>query len=343
MVRILHAADLHLDSPFSGLTPEQAAERRWLQRQLLAHIAELAGERQCDLLLLAGDVFDGARVCPETIEAMVRAFGRFRGHVFIAPGNHDPYHDRSPWALTVWPENVHIFTGKAEAVELPDCRVWGGAFTSPECYDGLPTVRPYGKPQIGVFHGDPETPGPYRWLSAEEIGGCGLDYLALGHIHRTQLPKRVGNTWVGWPGAAMGRGFDECGERGVCYTELDRGGCRTEFLPLPGPRYEKITVAYGETPKLPADSKEVICRLTVTGEADDPDFDGLRAALAPKFLSLELRDETVPVRDIWAAAGDGTLRGLTLSALKRQWDSGEADAALAARYVLAALEGRESP
>ena len=343
MVRILHAADLHLDSPFSGLTPEQATQRRKHQRRLPALIVDLANQRHCDLLLLAGDVFDGARVCPETVEALVRAFVRFEGQVFIAPGNHDYYHDRSPWAITAWPENVHIFTGKAEAVELPECRVWGGGFASAECYDGLPAVVPDGNLQIGVFHGDPEQSGPYRYFSAEELAGSGLDYLALGHIHRTQLPKKAGRTWYGWPGVALGRGFDECGVHGVFCVELDHGRCEAEFVPLPGPRYEKITVAYGDTPTLPADSGNVICRLTVTGEADGPDFDGLKAALESKFLALELRDETVPARDLWAACGDGTLRGLTLSALKKQYDSGDETAALAARYVLAALEGGETP
>ena len=117
MLRILHAADLHLDSPFSGLTPEQAAARRRLQRQLPGQLVDLALERRCDVLLLAGDVFDGARVCPETVEALVRAFSRCAIPVLIAPGNHDPYHDRSPWALTVWPEHVYIFTGAPEAVQ----------------------------------------------------------------------------------------------------------------------------------------------------------------------------------------------------------------------------------
>ena len=55
MIRFLHAADLHLDSPFSGLTPEQAAQRRKLQRQLPALIVDLANQRHCDLLLLAGE------------------------------------------------------------------------------------------------------------------------------------------------------------------------------------------------------------------------------------------------------------------------------------------------
>ena len=342
MVRILHAADLHLDSPFSGLSPEQAARRRTLQRQLPGTIVDLANERGCQLLLLAGDVFDGARVCPETVDALVRAFARFRGRVFVAPGNHDYYHDRSPWAMTRWPENVHIFTGPAEAVDLPECRVWGGAFPAPECYGGMPKAQPCGKPRIGLFHGDPETPGPYRYLSAADVETCGLDYLALGHIHKPRLPKKLGNTWYGWPGVTMGRGFDECGVHGVFYTELD-GGCKTEFLPIPAPRYEAITVPYGQTPALPADSETVLCRLTITGEADEPDFAALRAALEPKFLALDLRDETVPARDLWAACQDGTLRGLALSALKKRFDTGDETAALAARYVLAALEGGDAP
>lgn len=337
MVRILHAADLHLDSPFSGLSPELAAQRRKLQRQLPGLIVDLANGRGCDLLLLAGDVFDGTRVCPETVEALARAFRRFRGRVFVAPGNHDPYTDRSPWAMTLWPENVHIFTGKPEAVTLPTCRVWGGAFTSPQCFDGLPKAEVCDLPQIGVFHGDPQPPGPYRHLTAEDLQTCGLDYLALGHIHKTCLPRKIGGTFVGWPGVTMGRGFDECGPCGVFYTELD-GGCRTEFLPLPGPRYETVTVPYGETPTLPADCENVICRLTVTGEADDPDFDTLRAALEPKFLALELRDATTPVRDLWASCGDGTLRGLALSALRKQENT-----ELAAAYLLAALEGGDAP
>ena len=341
MVRMLHAADLHLDSPFSGLTPELAAERRLLQRRLPGRIVDLANEQGCDLLLLAGDVFDGKRVCPETVSALREAFGRFRGRVFAAPGNHDWYHDRSPWALTEWPENVHIFRGPTEAVDLPElgCRVWGGGFTAAECHDGLTEVRGEGL-QIGLFHGDPETAGPYRPISRRELERCGLDYLALGHIHKTCLPKQLGRTWYGWPGAAMGRGFDECGVRGVLRVDLDQTRCDSEFIPLPGPRYETITVAYGETPKLPADSGNVICRLTVTGEADSPDFEALRAALAPKFLALDLRDETVPVRDLWEGAGDGTLRGTALELLK---NSGDPAAELAARYVLAALEGREAP
>lgn len=346
MLRILHAADLHLDSPFSGLTPELAAQRRKQQRRLPAEIVRLCNDHGCDLLLLAGDVFDGARVCPETLDALQRALAECRARVFIAPGNHDPYTDRSPWQLLDWPDHVHVFTGPWEAVELPElgCRVWGSAFTGGECHDGLPAATAGSGLEIAVCHGDPETAGPYRPLFTGDIRDSGLDYLALGHIHKTALPRQLGRTWYGWPGVAMGRGFDECGEHGVFLVQLERNRCETQLLPLPGPRYESITVPAGQTPQLPKDGSQVICRLTFTGEADNPDLDWLREQLAPRFLSLELRDHTEPPRELWAACGDGTLRGTALEILRtRHTDGDQGEAALAARYVLAALEGREAP
>jgi len=349
MLHILHAADLHLDSPFSGLSPEQAAARRSLQRQLPDQIVDLANARHCDLLLLAGDVFDGSRVCPETIEAMQTAFARCNARIFIAPGNHDPYHDQSPWAVCRWPEQVHIFTGAQDCVSLPElgCRVWGAAFPSAVCHDVLEPVTSQGLVEIGVYHGDPEHPGSYQHLSPADLDRCGLDYLALGHIHKPSLPKKAGAVWYGWPGAAMGRGFDETGVHGVFHVKLDAGRCETEFLPLSGPRYEILTVPAGQSPQLPPDSEQVICRMILTGETEPPDLETLHQQLSPRFLSLELRDATTPPQSLWAACGDETLRGKALEILKHRYDTeqGEArqTAALAARLVLAALEGRELP
>ena len=90
MIKLLHAADLHLDSPFSGLSPEQAAARRKEQRELPAKLAELCRIHGCDALLLAGDVFDGESVAPETVEALLAAFAACPCPVFLAPGNQPP-------------------------------------------------------------------------------------------------------------------------------------------------------------------------------------------------------------------------------------------------------------
>ena len=347
MIKFLHGADLHLDSPFSGRSPEEAAHRRSLQRQLPMALTAMANSRGCQLLLLAGDVFDGSP-SPQTVQALQEAFRAFRGRVFLAPGNHDPYTETSVWATQTWPDNVHIFGGGAQTVTLPDlgCRIWGGGFTASHCRDGLPRVESEGFVEIGLFHGDAETDSPYRPISRQEIADCGLDYLALGHIHKRAMPRKVGATWYGWPGVTQGRGFDETGKCGVFITELDKHSCKTEFLAVDGPRYEVLYLPAGADPEtvIPADSENVIACLIRTGEDDGTPLPDLKN----RFYDLELRDETVPIRDVWADSGSQTLKGLALTRLRTLYEEAKTEsdrqkAHLAAQYVLAALEGRDAP
>ena len=130
MLKIIHGADFHLDSPFSGLSPDQAARRRGEQRELLDRLAALAREKGADLVLLAGDLLDSERVYRETARALRSALGDIPCPVYIAPGNHDFYSPRSVWAALDWPENVHIFNSSAlERVEMPEYTLWGRAFT----------------------------------------------------------------------------------------------------------------------------------------------------------------------------------------------------------------------
>ena len=134
MLNIIHGADFHLDSPFSGLSPERAAQRRGEQRDLLTRLAQLAREKQADLVLLSGDLMDGETVYRETAQALSQALGGVPCPVFLAPGNHDCYSPSSVYATLDWPDNVHIFTTPAvEGVGLPqlNCTVYGRAFCSP--------------------------------------------------------------------------------------------------------------------------------------------------------------------------------------------------------------------
>ena len=97
-LKILHAADLHLDSPFEGLGAGKAAQRREEQRRLLYRIAQLAQTERVDLVLLAGDLLDSDSTYAETAGALAEALGGISVPVFISPGNHDFYSPRSPYA-----------------------------------------------------------------------------------------------------------------------------------------------------------------------------------------------------------------------------------------------------
>lgn len=359
MIKLLHAADLHLDSPFSGLSPEQAAARRKEQRELPAKLAELCRIHGCDALLLAGDVFDGESVAPETVEALLAAFAACPCPVFLAPGNHDPLSAASPYRTERWPVNVHIFASRAiSPVELPEqhCRVFGAGFES--AYEsGL--LGGFSAPQDGwvnvmVLHGDALNPNsPYNAVTKEQIAASGLRYLALGHIHQSSGLLRAGHTAYAWPGCAMGRGFDELGQKGAYLGEVSDSGVRLDFLPLHGRSYEILRVEAGDdalaavTAALPEDTQNDIYRVILTGEAEPVETAALQAALAPRFYALTIRDETRPRRALWEGAEEDTLRGLFLQALKAQYDAAQTEAdrrkiALAARCGCAAMDGREA-
>ena len=119
-MKLLHASDFHLDSPFDSLPPDKSAQRRRELREVPARLARLAKDEGVDLVLLPGDLLDGERVYPETLRALAGALEEMAVPVFIAPGNHDWYHDKSPYAVTRWPDNVYIFTrSELQSVPLP--------------------------------------------------------------------------------------------------------------------------------------------------------------------------------------------------------------------------------
>lgn len=353
MIKIIHAADFHLDSPFAGLTPERAAQRRREQRELLDRLACLARETDADLVLLSGDLLDSTHVFRETAQALYSALESISCPVFISPGNHDFYAPRSVWACLDWPENVHIFNG-LEQVDLPGCTLWGRAFTDAHqasCpLDGI-TVPDDGRLHIACLHGCVGPMSGYGPISPADIAASGLDYLALGHIHQTSGLRREGKTFWAYPGCPEGRGFDETGEKGVLCVEAEPGRVTARFVPLAKYRYEVITVditgAAGPMAAileaLPERTDEMICRLILTGEGEKIDLDNLLRTLSPEFYGLTIVDSTRMPRNLWARREEDALAGLFL---RTMWEKCQSEPdnnlyQLAARYGLAALEGGE--
>ena len=363
MLKIIHGADFHLDAPFAALPPEQAAQRRAEQRQLLDRLADLAVERRADLVLLSGDLLDSGETYYETAQALSRALGRIPAQVFIAPGNHDFYQARSLYAGKLWPDNVHIFTSVAvESVELPGlgCVVHGAAFTTPRA-DRSPLLGfrapADGKIHVMVLHGDVDNAGRYGPLSREDIAASGLTYLALGHVHTCSGLQKAGETWWAYPGCPEGRGFDELGDKGVLAVTVDGGQVSGEFVPLAGRRYGVLPVDLtgAASPEeavraaLPGGTERDVYRVVLTGQREEaPDLAALEEGLKARFYQVELRDESRPRRDLWARAGEDNLTGLFLRQLREQWEGaadGQERALLeqAARFGLAALENGEDP
>ena len=352
MIKILHSADWHLDSPIQGRSPEQTTLLRKKLLQIPHKVISAAQAEACDLILLAGDLFDGPYT-PESLNALRTALEEAQMPVFIAPGNHDYASPQSPWLREVWPENVHIFTQPVmESVALPtlNCRVFGAAFTAAEAPGLLSGFRAdCSETAIGVLHGDPtQADSPYCPISSEQVRQSGLSYLALGHIHKGG-DFRAGDTLCAWPGCPMGRGFDELGPKGVLIVTVD-DDCQTRFLPLDTPRFYDLECEATDAPAaalsqvLPAVGSTDFFRISLTGESEPLDLDGLTAQFS-RFPNLLLRDRTVPPMDLWASAGDDTLEGVYFrmlqQALEGQDEKASEQIRLAAKLSKQLLEGRE--
>ncbi|NCB63187.1 MAG: DNA repair exonuclease [Clostridia bacterium] len=360
MLHILHAADLHLDAPFAALTTEQAAQRRSEQRELLARLAEVARSRRADLVLLSGDLLDGGAAYAETAAALSRALAETLCPVLIAPGNHDFWSPRGPYASLRWPENVHIFSSPdLTAADLPglNCAVWGAAFSA-QYRDDSPLdgfrAPDDGRIHLGVLHGDVGGKSRYCPIRAEEIAASGLAYLAMGHVHASDGLQKAGETYWAYSGCPEGRGFDELGEKGALWLTAEPGRVTAEFVPLALRRYEILEVDVSGGPEaalraaLPRNAQNDSYRILLTGESgvEGLDLKPLRALAEPYFYSLDLRDRTKVRRDLWERAAEDTLTGLFLRGMRaRLKNAADPDAAAliedAVRFGLAALENGE--
>lgn len=362
MPKIIHAADFHLDSAFGGLPTEKARERRRESRGLIDRLADLVRSEGAEILLLCGDLFDGERVFPETLERLRDVLDELNCPVFISPGNHDPYTPISPYALQRWPANVHIFHTEAlEGVALPDlnCVVYGAAFTASSKAEQVLagfSVPEDGKTHLLCLHGDVGgVNGAYGPILREQLGASGVQYAALGHIHQCSGIQRDGRTFWAYPGCPEGRGFDELGDKGVLVGSVDRAGTDLHFVPLCRRRYRILEAdVTGCSPRealeavTPETASEDICRVVFTGEADERgvDLPALESAYSDRFYALELRDKTRPAQSLWDRAGEDSLRGLFLQSMRSRYDaapdaSAREEIALAVRFGLAALDGRD--
>jgi len=340
-LKILHSADWHLDSPFGSVPEEHRRFLRRAQRKIPGKLAEVVRREGCDLVLLAGDIFDGIP-SRETVESVRNALENCAVPVFIAPGNHDFCGPGSPWLEEKWPENVHIFTGGMESLAVPelDCRVYGAGYKSMDCPALLEDFRAEGQEsfQIGLLHGDPVAANsPCCPITAAQVRHSGLDYLALGHIHKAGA-FRAGSTLCAWPGCPMGRGWDETGDKGACIVTLE-DTAQIRAVPLNLPCFYELEGEPEELEQaLPALGNEHFYRITLTGSIDS-DLGALTETLS-RFPNLELVDKREAPVDLWADAGEDTLRGVYFRLL-REISQEEPRAILAAEISRKLLEGRE--
>ncbi|WP_458414430.1 metallophosphoesterase family protein [Schinkia sp. CFF1] len=243
-IKFIHTADLHLDSPFKGLyhLPTPIFEK--LKESTFAsfnQIMELALEELVDFVLIAGDLFDGDARSLKAQIALRKGFERLDQagiSVYVIHGNHD--HLGGNWAQLKWPENVHFFSKDVEALTYRKngktlAYIYGFSYGKRAVTDNM--VKYYDKKEgalfhIGMLHGNlegKEDHDPYAPFTVNQLLEKGLDYWALGHIHKRQILHE--DPHIVYPGNIQGRHRKEAGEKGCYVVELSKLETKCRFVP----------------------------------------------------------------------------------------------------------------
>lgn len=256
-MKFIHAADIHLDSPLSGLAAYKDAPAELLRtatREAFSRLVQEAIDEAVDFMVIAGDLYDGHWKDYNTGHFFCREMGRLNQvgiPVYLLFGNHDA--DSEMTKRLVLPPNVEVFQArKPSSFRIDALRValHGQSYRLAETREnlvvGYPTPVP-GWLNIGVLHTALEGNAghaPYAPCSLAELTAKGYDYWALGHVHGYALLQT--DPWVVFPGNLQGRHIRETGPHGAVLVSADETGILgVERLLVDVLRWELVEVDAG--------------------------------------------------------------------------------------------------
>jgi len=234
VMKIVHAADLHLDSPLLGLERYEGApvhRIRGATRRALENLVRFCVDEEVKLLLVAGDLYDDDWRDYSTalfFRRQMLELARAGARVVWIRGNHDAASQLQKHLDL--PEEVFELS-----VKRPESRVFedlgvavhGQGFATRAVIENLAASYPEPLPglvNIGLLHtsvaGHPGH-APYAPCSLEDLRARGYDYWALGHVHQRTVLSR--DPWVVFPGNLQGRHARETGDKGATVLEVDAG------------------------------------------------------------------------------------------------------------------------
>jgi DNA repair exonuclease SbcCD nuclease subunit len=264
-LRILHVADVHLDTPFYGRKKETRQKLRNACRDAFKSAVDEALKRNVHCFLIAGDLFDNELLTFTTEQFLLDMMNRLYEadiDVFYATGNHDPGDSHYRAQHLNWPTNVHIFsTSEPETYPITDNTgqtvglISGiGHSTNREDRNLARKLknRQTEMPHIAVLHTQvvsaesSDMHDRYAPCTEDDLANGGFDYWALGHIHRQQ---RISESLPAYyPGNIQGRTPRETGPKGAIYAEVSNNAeVKTEFIAVAPIIWHSITLPCPKT------------------------------------------------------------------------------------------------
>lgn len=363
-MRLIHCADLHLDSKMTAnLSKEQARERKAELLNTFVRMVKYGEEQKVKAILIAGDLYDTRNISAAAKNVLQDTILSHPDiEFYYLRGNHDGESFLSAW--NPLPENLKLFSkdwttyvlGEQENITISGVElsrdntntIYNTLVLKPECCN------------IVMLHGqevETNASGKEETISLRRLQHKNIDYLALGHVHEYREGALDSRGVYCYSGCLEGRGFDECGEHGFVLLNVDEqtGKIEREFVPFASRRlYEVFVDVTGSMTTsmiaqkvglaLEAYSPDSLVKLVLVGEVDvacEKNLDFLQKQFEDSFYFFKVLDETKFQVDYQAFALDASLKGEFVRQVMGAEDISSQDQMEIVRYGIQALAGEE--
>lgn len=327
-MKFVHIADIHFDTIFATLSSNQelCKMRRIEQRENFKKVIEYIKENEIPYLFISGDLYEHKYIRESTIKYINNLFKEIPNtKIFISPGNHDPYLKNSYYNNFIWNENVHIFTSKIEKLELEEVDIYGYGFEDFYCertkIEGI-NIENKNKLNILVIHGtldgSDSIENNYNPISKKQLEKIGFDYVALGHIHKTNYLKN-NNEKIIYPGSMVSLGFDEQGDHGMIVGEINKDKININFIEIDEKKFEEtdmdISLIYSEEELIENinnfETKDnIFYKINLIGNRNFEININQINKLNSNTNIIRIKNKTKIDRDIYSISNETTLKGM---------------------------------
>lgn len=361
-MKIIHCADLHLDSKMTtNLSKERAKERKMEILRTFSKMVEYAKQNNVTAILIAGDMFDTRNVSA-TSRNMVRDVIMQNSQIdfLYLKGNHD--NDNFLSKLDEIPQNLYLFADKWTTYSYGDVVICGlelNAENSLSAYNQL--VLDHGKYNIVMMHGQLagyKSKDKAECISLDDLKHKNIDYLALGHVHKYCMERLDSRGVYCYSGCLEGRGFDECGEKGFVVLDIDTNTrtATAEFVSLASRTLYTLPVditGISTTQEAASRIEEAIAKtqypskslvkIVLQGDVNvecELETSFLEEQFAEYFYFIKVKDETRILVNYKEYEKDASLKGEFIRMVSAS-DLSEEEKSLVIRAGIMALQGEE--
>lgn len=329
-MKIIHTADLHLESRMeSNFSTEQAKRRRGELLESFEKMVEYGDSIGVSIILISGDMYDKSSIKKSAIKRVFEIISAYSHITFLyLRGNHDCEAFESELMADECPDNIRLFESEKWISYDFDEVVVTGREISDANVDSLYSelVLDTGRVNIVMLHGQEanyEGKDKTHIINIRSLQNKYIDYLALGHIHSYKQEKLGERGIYCYPGCPEPRGFDECGKKGFVVLTVENGEIQSEFVSLQKRTFHEIEIEVDASMEMPdvlkkADeclegiSSNDVCKLVVKGYKDMDqyiDVERIEERFLDRFFFVKVYDRTLIKINFESFAFDRTLKG----------------------------------